>query len=367
MYIELYNQKLEHISNVDMVTFELTKRVYGTDTFSAKGLYQGDISSAKVLRLCQDDGEAEYSCYVESMEFKDQEVNIIGLDFRRILKTEALLDFTRSFDSSLHGVLSKALDTLFDGDDYCYNVIPVSYTIPNEFKSIDTKETVADYYGTYIINDISAFIETYLRIYEYYIQIELDLINTPKRLVLRILQGEGVSDISLEDFEYNRSTTSISTNKTVATIKFESKIENEDGTITIKPRPSSLATIYYYLTNDNQIVQSQSPNIELEERIYPVVAKYYEDEYLAKAQFNAAYELACNRYVDNIIIDADSKLDPINLESIGLCTLFNIYHNGTFIYTLPLAEKTIKHSTSGRTCQIKLGYKKMLLTEIIKR
>ncbi len=366
MYIELYNQNIEHISNVDMVTFNLTKRVYGTDTFSAKGIYQGDISTAKVLRLCQDDGTEEYSCFIESMEFTNQEVKITGLDFRHLFKTEALLDFTTSFDSSLYGVLKKAFDVLFDGEDTCYNLIPVSYTIPNEFKSIDTKNMVADYYGTYIIKDVSSFIETYLRIYEYYIQIELDLTST-KGLLLRIYAGEETSDLSLEDFEYKRSTSSISTNKTVATIKFESKIENENGTTTIRPRPSSIATIYYYLTKDNQIVQSSSPNIELEERIYPVVAKWYEDEYLAKAQFNAAYELACNRYVDNITINANSKLDPINLETKGLCTLFNIYHNGVFIYTLPLAEKTISVSNKGRTCQIKLGYKKMLLTEIIKR
>ena len=145
MYIELYNQNIEHISNVDMVTFNLTKRVYGTDTFSAKGIYQGDISTAKVLRLCQDDGTAEYSCFIESMEFTNQEVKITGLDFRHLFKTEALLDFTTSFDSSLYGVLKKAFDVLFDGEDTCYNLIPVSYTIPNEFKSIDTKNMVADY------------------------------------------------------------------------------------------------------------------------------------------------------------------------------------------------------------------------------
>lgn len=367
MYIELYNQNLEHISNVDMVTFDLTKRVYGTDTFSAKGLYQEDISRAKVLRLCQDNGYAEYSCFVESLEFDGNEVKIIGLDFRYLLKTEALLDFTTTFDSSLYAILKKAFDVLFSGNDLAYNAIPVNYNIPNEFKNINTKETVADYTGTYIINDISSFIETYLRIYEYYIQIDLNLSSDIRGLSIRICEGEATYSISLEDFEYKRSTTSIATNKTVATIKFDSKIENEDGTTTIKPRPSTLATVYYYLTKDNQIIQSKSPNLELESRIYPVVAKYYEDEYLAKSQFNAAYELACNRYVDNILIDVNSKLDPIDLESISLCTLFNVYHNGIFIYTIPLAEKTIKLSVSGRTCQIKLGYKKMLLTEIIKR
>lgn len=365
MYIELYNANLEHISNVDMVTFDMTKRVYGTDTFTAKGVYRDDISTALVLRLCEDDGTEEYACFVESLKFNNNEVSITGLDFRSILKTESIIDFTRSFDSSLHAILTKALDSIFATLDTTYRKLPIQNYFDNSLKNIDTKETIADYTGMYLIKDVSVFIETYLRVYEYYLQIHLDLIYT-KGLVLELKQGQTPIDISLADFEYERSTTSIATNKTVATLKFESRIENEDGSITIKPRPDTLATVYYYLTKDNQIVQSSSPNPDID-RIYPVVAKIYEDEYLAKAQFNAAYELACNRYVDNIMIDANSKLDPIDLERIELYTIFNIYHDGIFLYSIPLAEKNIKLNNNGHTCKVKLGFKKMLLTEIIKR
>lgn len=366
MYIELYNHNLEHISNVDMVTFDLTKRVYGTDTFTAKGIYRDDISSALVLRLCEDDGTEEHACFIESLKFNNNEVSITGLDFRSILKTESIIDFTRSFDSSLYGILTKALDSLFTSADATYRELPIQYSFDNSLKNIDTKETIADYTGMYLIKDVSVFIETYLRIYEYYIQIHLDLVYT-KGLVLELKQGQTPIDISLADFEYERSTTSIATNKTVATLKFESRIENEDGTITTRPRPDTLATIYYFLTKDNQIVQSSSPNPDISNRIYPVVSKIYEDEYLAKAQFNAAYELACNRYVDNIVIAANPRLDPIDLENIDLCTLFNIYFEGIYLYSIPLAEKTVKLTNSGRTCKVKLGFKKMLLTEIIKR
>lgn len=366
MYIELYNQDLEHISNVDMVTFDLTKRVYGTDTFTAKGFYQDDISRASILRLCADDGTEEYSCFVESLKFNESEVSITGLDFRNILKTESIIDFTRGFDSSLYSILTKALDSLFADTDLTYRKLPIQYSFDDSLNNIDTKTTIADYTGMYLIEDVSVFLETYLRIYEYYLHIHLDLVYL-KGLVFELKQGQVPIDISLSDFEYERSTTSISTNKTVATLKFESRIENEDGTITIKPRPDTLATIYYFLTKENQIVQSSSPNPDINNRIYPVVAKIYEDEYLAKAQFNAAYELACNRYVDNIVIAANPKLDPINLENIDLCTLFNIYFEGVYLYSIPLAEKTIKSTNSGRTCKVKLGFKKMLLTEIIKR
>ncbi len=366
MYIELYNQDLEHISNVDMVTFSLTKRVYGTDTFTAKGIYRDDISQAVILRLCADDGTEEYSCFVESLKFNENEVSITGLDFRSILKTESIIDFTKEFDSSLYAILTKALDSLFTDADLTYRQLPIQYSFDNSLKSIDTKLTVADYTGMYLIKDVSVFVETYLRIYEYYLQIHLDLIYL-KGLVFELKQGQAAIDISLADFEHERSTTSISTNKTVATIKFESQIKNEDGSITTRPRPDTLATIYYFLTKDNQIVQSSSPNPDINNRIYPVVAKVYEDEYLAKAQFNAAYELACNRYVDNIVIDANPRLDPIDLENIDLCTLFNIYFEGVYLYSIPLAEKTVKLTNSGRTCKVKLGFKKMLLTEIIKR
>ena len=88
--------------------------------------------------------------------------------------------------------------------------------------------------------------------------------------------------------------------------------------------------------------------------------------YLADAQFNAVYERANARYVDNIVIDNNITIDPIDFASYPLYTKVNLYYGGKLYKTLPISEKITTLDGSGTTTQIKLGFKKILLTEIIK-
>ena len=144
---------------------------------------------------------------------------------------------------------------------------------------------------------------------------------------------------------------------------------NDDGTPVYEPkrqpRPSTLATIYYYRTRDNDIVQSNAAG-DIDGRIYPVKTKFYEKEYLSDAQFDAVYELANSRYVDNIIIDNNLTIDPIDFGIYALYTKVRLYYEGRLYKTLPISEKITSLDTNGKNVKIKLGFKKILLTEIIK-
>ena len=96
-------------------------------------------------------------------------------------------------------------------------------------------------------------------------------------------------------------------------------------------------------------------------RLYPVQTKWFEAEYLADAQFNAVYELANARYVDNIVIDNNITLDPIDFSIYALYTKVELYYDGKLYKTLPISEKRATLNSSGLNTQIKLGFKKILL------
>ena len=78
------------------------------------------------------------------------------------------------------------------------------------------------------------------------------------------------------------------------------------------------------------------------------------------------YELANSRYVDNIIIDNNKTIDPIDFAEYPLYTKVELYYEGKLYKTLPISEKITKLDASGLSTKIKLGFKKILLTEIIK-
>ena len=139
-----------------------------------------------------------------------------------------------------------------------------------------------------------------------------------------------------------------------------------NGNPIYKPRPSTLATRYYYRDADNNIVQWDADG-DIDGRLYPVKTKWFESEYLADAQFDAVYELANARYVDNIVIDNNKTVDPIDFSAYPLYTKVALYYEGKLYKTLPISEKNTTFDASGENVKIKLGFKKILLTEIIKK
>ena len=56
------------------------------------------------------------------------------------------------------------------------------------------------------------------------------------------------------------------------------------------PRPKDLEEVHYYMDIDGKIIKSDKPEV-ISNIKYPVVTRYYEDNYLAKAQVDAFYDL----------------------------------------------------------------------------
>lgn len=391
MYIAIYDENKNHITNIDNVTYDLTTRVYDNDSFTAEGVCDVDINNAKIAVLNDDSGNYEYACFADGITPEYNKRKVKGLDFKTLWDTEILLDYTAevSFDGKLSAIFTKIKQLVFDGSDVAANKIPVVVNIPQD--DTDTTSTYGSYAGTYQLVNAYKFLKCYLKYYEYNIESYFDV--AAGKIVFTFVKCTDAVSVGLSDFIHELTTTSSATNKAVATIKYNvetpatdadgntiytntQKTDNNGDPVTDKegnpvyipvyqPRPSTLATVYYYRDKDNNIVQSdESGNIS--GRLYPVKAKYYESEYLADAQFNAVYELANARYVDNIIIDNNKTIDPIDFSIYRLYTKVALYYNGKLYKTLPISEKIITLDGSGKNTKIKLGFKKILLTEVIK-
>ena len=66
------------------------------------------------------------------------------------------------------------------------------------------------------------------------------------------------------------------------------------------------------------------------------------------------------------MIDNNITIDPIDFSVYPLYTKVKLDYGGKLYKTLPISEKITTLDGSGENTQIKLGFKKILLTEIIK-
>lgn len=391
MYIALYDENKKHITNVNNCTYDLTQRVYDNDAFNTEGVSSEDINDAKVAVLNDDNGNYKYACLVDNIKADHDKRTIKGLDFKSLWDTEILLDYTPddSFDGKLSSVFNKIKSLVFEDADNTITKIPVVVNIPND--STDTTEVYGSYQGTYQLVNAYKFLKCYLKYYEYNIETTFNV--STGTIIFTFVKCNTEISVNLSDFMHELTTTSNATNKTVATIKYDVEtpetdeegniiytdvqatdddgelLYNDDGSPQYvpkhKPRPTTIATRYYYRDKNNNIVQSNEKG-DLDDRIYPVQTKWFEAEYLAEAQFNAVYELANARYVDNIIIDNYVVIDPIDFSIYPLYTKVKLFYEGKLYKTLPISEKITSVKGSGQNTQIKLGFKKILLTEIIK-
>lgn len=391
MYIAIYDENVEHITNVDNATYDLTQRVYDNDTFTAEGVCDVDINDAKIAIVNDDAGNYVYACFADTVTPEYNKRSVKGLDFKSLFDTEILLDFTPegSFDGRLSAIFRKVAAAVFDVTDAAVKKIAVEVIIPDD--NTDTTETYGSLQGTYQIKNAYSFLKCYLKYYEYNIETKFDVVA--RKIVFKFTKCAERVAVNLSDFIYELTTTSAATNKAVATIKYNvetpqtdasgniiysdvqetdasgNPVYNDDGTPKMlpkyQPRPTTIATRYYYRDKDNNIVQADAAG-NIDGRLYPVKQKWFESEYLADAQFNAVYELANSRYVDNIIIDNNITVDPLDFAVYPLYTKVDLYYDGKLYKTLPISEKITKLDASGQSTKIKLGFKKILLTEIIK-
>lgn len=391
MYIALYDENRRHITNVDNVTYDKTVRVYDPDSFTAEGVSSEDVNDAKVVVVNDDAGNYKYACFADTVTPDKNKRTIKGLDFKTLWDTEILLDYTAdgSFNGRLSAIFTKIKTLVFGGTDATVGKIPVRVIIPTD--NTDTTAVYGSYQGTYQLVNAYSFLKCYLKYYEYNIESEYDIVKG--EIVFTFTKCTSRVAINLSDFIYELTTTSATTNKAVATIKYDVQTPETDASGNIiytsvqevdesgnpkvdedgnpvyvpkyKPRPSTIATRYYYRDKDNNIVQSDASG-NIGGRIYPVRTKWFESEYLADAQFEAVYELANARYVDNIVIDNNITIDPIDFADYPLYAKVDLYYDGKLYKTLPISEKITTLNSGGESTKIKLGFKKILLTEIIK-
>lgn len=391
MYIAIYDENVEHITNVDNATYDLTQRVYDNDTFTAEGVCDVDINDAKIAIVNDDAGNYVYACFADTVTPEYNKRSVKGLDFKSLFDTEILLDFTPegSFDGRLSAIFRKVAAAVFDVTDAAVKKIAVEVIIPDD--NTDTTETYGSLQGTYQIKNAYSFLKCYLKYYEYNIETKFDVVA--RKIIFKFTKCAERVAVNLSDFIYELTTTSAAANKAVATIKYNvetpqtdasgniiysdvqetdasgNPVYNDDGTPKMlpkyQPRPTTIATRYYYRDKDNNIVQADAAG-NIDGRLYPVKQKWFESEYIADAQFNAVYELANSRYVDNIIIDNNITVDPLDFAVYPLYTKVDLYYDGKLYKTLPISEKITKLDASGQSTKIKLGFKKILLTEIIK-
>ncbi len=364
MYITLLKQTCEHITNITGITYDLTKRAYDLDSFTAEGISTEDVKESKILILNDKNGNYEYACFYDSSKDDNKKITLKGLDFKSLWNQEIILDYTvpNSFDGTLSGIFKKISALVFNTTDIAMSFLQTKIIIPNDYT--DTTLILGSLQDTYESINAYKFLKVYLKYYEYQINSKFDI--STNTIIFTFVKNYAHISLNLKDFIYELTTSSTTTNKTVATIKYEPLKKDADGNEYIDPREGKdIATVYYYLDKTNNIVQSNEYG-NISNRIYPVVQKIYENEYLAKAQFDAVYELSNARYVDNIIIDNTASLDPIDFANYEIYTKIDLYSNGMLYKTLPISEKIISYSSEGLSIKVKLGFKKILLTEIIK-
>ncbi len=391
MYIALYDENIRHITNIDNATYDLTTRVYDNDSYTAEGVCDVDVNDAKIAVTNDDAGNYEYACFADAVTPNKNKRTVKGLDFKSLWDTEVVIDYTAegSFDGRLSSIYEKVRAAVFDTPDGSVCKVPVEVVIPTD--NTDTTQTYGSLQGTYQFVNAYKFLKCYLKYYEYNIETRFDVVAG--KIIFEFVKCSRTVAVNLADFIHELTTTSAATNKAVATIKYDVKtpqtdadgniiysdvqetddggnlVFNDDGTPKMlpkyMPRPTTLATRYYYRDKDNNIVDSDAVGA-IAGRLYPVKTKWFESEYLADAQFNAVYELANSRYVDNIIIDNNSTIDPIDFADYPLYTKVELYYDGKLYKTLPISEKIYKLGGSGLSIKIKLGFKKILLTEVIK-
>lgn len=411
MYIEVYNRNLDHVTNITDIKYNIIRRVFDLDTALLEGVATEDVSEGFIFVLCEDSGNYVYSGYMNSINQKQSHVSFKGLDFKSIYDTEILLDYSQSLvdpsEFTTISIYTKVSDLVIE--QHPDNPISVEINVVDN----DTL-FIANYIGQYLIENAKSFLKVYLAYFKNYISPKFNRVT--KTIDVKFKESSVITDMRLDDFIFEKSTADININSAVATIKFEtllddnkfwilstekyynslplnSKMEGAGVTSFIQPvefpenydfgfaykaenpdypgiimywqvannyisRPVTLPYKVYYLGKDNKVYEE---NISLSNKYLPVKTKIFEHEFFNSAQVAAITELVNSRYNENITL-INTKT-PIDLKVLELFQTVKIYDKNGDIKELPLSEIEI----SNYTYRVKLGFKKTLFTEVIKK
>ncbi len=475
MFVSIYGRDQEHIANVEINKYTITKKVFDLDVSNFEGHSDVDISDGLLFVFKDNSGKQIYSGFMKNIVYDEKTgyVSFKGKDFKKIYDTEVLLDFTQvsDYDYTINGLFYKVSSAV---NSQATSIIPVQTSYPTDGTSTTD---IAVFDGSYFVVNAMAFLKTYLAYYNY--RIVAIYREQTKDIYISYVLNDDTKEIKLNDFAFEKSTTDTKVNHTVARVKFDSDLQNTKTWVNIteteynaldaglqgvvsgadSPNDFGLATdliegqgvkitnsvgdtnnwyivalakniwvessLAYYIwadrvdINENDKTPSTpgitKPNVNADDyefgvcvkinyptdadlyfklypnsavlpsaiaekeyflgtdnviyegsitdtlRIFPVITKIFQDEYLAKAQFNAIWELVNGRYNENIEIVYTPK-SPLDIRELDLYTMITVYDKNGVSKVLPVSEIEFTQDDY----RIKLGFKKTKFTDIVK-
>ena len=227
MYTAFYDIDHNHITNVTIAKANIIKKVYEFNTAEFERYSDCDVSDTAYAIYNNNVGETIYSGYIKEItHLASGHITFRFDDFRKLLDKDVLLDFSQSIPNhALYNIFFKVMDAAAGSGDYMNTIITIRAYFPNDYT--DTTH-IADYTHDYLIVNAWDFLKVYLAYYGYYIQATF---NRPyARIEFTFIKRNIVKEIKLKDFIFEKQTTSIKTNKSLATITYPNNLisgENE--------------------------------------------------------------------------------------------------------------------------------------------
>lgn len=209
---------VEQNAIIKIESFDITIRAYDNDTGSVVGTNDEDISDPFMFELRNIQNEHIYSGFIKNWKYKDGKINFNVIDFRTVLDTDILLDYSHGDDDfRLFKIFEKVTTQISQ------NSKQLIYDFNYPVDEVDTR-FIADYSDEYIIVNALSFLKVYLGYFNYVIDKEYNHETSSLIFTFR-KQSEEVTEIKLEDFYHDKVKNDISTNQTLATIKFQTIYE----------------------------------------------------------------------------------------------------------------------------------------------
>lgn len=427
MYIEVFDRDGNHISNIVAKEWQITRRVFDFDTSNFKGKCDDDVSQGVIFIFKNSQNEIQYSGFMKNITQVDGLVTFKGEDFRKIFNTQIQLDYSQEDYTNQAEDLFSLGNILNEVSSAVIAQRPADMPLSRDLV-VDDRLTqfIANYSGQKITVNAWKFIKVYLGYYNYYLTMSsVDGLTVHIKYVKQIETAE----IKLGDFVFDKTTSEVKTTHAIAQIKpvdnlralkiwvysskelyeatpatlqfdwdqgyvvlpelwapinFDDSFDDFELDYVIRVRlwlgevgvgepdrefymqpvqqyyaiPTDGVFIEYWLGNDNEIYYHSIPDaIE----IIPSITKIFESEYLSGAQYQAIWELVNSRYIEYIILTESTRI-PIDIRTLTLYEMITVYDDEGSSKVIPVSEITWTHEGYS----VKLGFKKTLLTELIK-
>jgi len=229
-FVEVYDKDGVHLSNIEIEEWSIIRRVFDFDTSTFKGVTHDDISDGLIFVFKNDIGHYQYSGFMKNITQDNGLVTFRGDDFRKVFDTQIIMDYTQlttyeiELDEeymSLENVFTRVIgevETQYNGNIDFINVIPAN-----------TQDTsfVGNYAGTSNIVNAWKYLKIYLAHYNYYIEMEyLGLISSVPTVKISIIASTETEEIKLDDFTFDKTTTEVKINNTIAVLRTQETFTN---------------------------------------------------------------------------------------------------------------------------------------------